>query len=175
MCSSCLLFCVDMINNMVTKRTTLLQALAAMPRLAAQLVGDMAQSEGEQSSPSPEDSIGGWLTYLLEVESYHQAAFRRIVEEEHPHIQAIELDNPAHLPDLSSVDLLHKLQAARAETIYFLSHLPSSTWTRLATHEKHGCVPLVLLVQHLMNYDRLHLNQLATMQTNGNKNKESSC
>jgi hypothetical protein len=31
----------------------------------------------------------------------------------------------------------------------------------------------VCFVQHLMNYDRLHLNQLATMHANGNKNKES--
>lgn len=158
---------------MVTKRTTLLQALAAMPRLAAQLVGDMAQSEHEQSSLSHEDSVRGWLTYLLEVEYYHQRTFRRIVEEDKPLLAAIELDKTPNLSDLSSVDLLEKLQVARAETIYFLSHLPLATWTRLAIHEKHGRVPLVLLVQHLMNYDGLHLNQLATMHTNGNKNKES--
>jgi len=147
----------------MSKRIVLLQALAATPADLRRLAGNLSPAGSRQASP------GSWspievVSHLLDVEARYRARLQRIVTEEQPSVPDI-LPPEAGYPATGELpQLLEAFATAREETLSFLKGLSAGEWQRRATHPTWGELTLRFFVQHLVEHDTEHLNQLALLK-----------
>jgi uncharacterized damage-inducible protein DinB len=151
----------------MTKRIVLLQALASTPNDVARIVRG-SPDQTAYLRPYPDSwSLANVLQHLVDVERRYLARLQRVLAEDHPLLPAILPDEEAlatAVPPVTAVELAHQFTAARAATMTFLSNLTPKEWQRSAVHQTMGVTSLRLLVQHLVDHDTLHLNQMLEAQ-----------
>jgi len=111
-------------------------------------------------------SIADVLCHLYSVEERYLARLQVVVAEERPSIPYIHPDAATHDLTQPITVMLANFRQARASTIAFLQELKAGDWQRTAVHENWGQVTLRTLVQHLVDHDTEHLNQIVMIQQN---------
>ena len=162
----------------MTKNIILLQALASMPLEIMRLLKDLDEATAYQPTAPDESAIAQVLSHMIEVETHYRGNFQRMVQEDGLTWSLHESDSARDEAVLSLDALISRLEAARAKTLTFLSTLSPSDWGRAIPHETYnrqaspdggqaspdGETPFQFWVQHLIEQDRVHLNQLATLR-----------
>jgi len=101
------------------------------------------------------------LSYLIVVEAQYLRRLQRVLVEERPFLPAIFPDPITHNLQASAAELLAHFEEARQRTLAFLTDVADDGWGRTAVHETQGEVTFHFLVQHLVEHDSEHLNQIA--------------
>lgn len=148
----------------MSRRSVLLEALAATPRDLARMVPRIDAAEALWR-PTP----GAWcvadvVAHLGFVEERYLARLRRVVEQDNPYEPFIHPDESAHDLSRPLPELLEHFVACRAETIVFLSGLSQRDWGRPLVHETMGPMRLRDQVQALVTHDNDHLAQLVALR-----------
>ena len=144
----------------MSKREILLKALAATPQDLAR-IGRSVDETAVSIRPLPDQwSVADVLSHLYRVEERYLARLQRVVEEERPFLPGIYPDETTHDLTLSFAALLDQFTQARTATLTYLHGLKAGEWQRSAIHSEWGEVKFRTLVQHLVEHDTAHLNQL---------------
>lgn len=153
----------------MSKRALLLPALAATPadleRLVRGVMGTAVDTAVSQQRPAPEQwSIADVLCHLVLVEGRYLARLQLVVREAAPAIACIQPDPARHDLTQPAMAIAANFRQARQETVAFLQELKAGDWQRTAVHPTWGKVSLRSLVQHLVDHDTAHLNQIIEIQ-----------
>lgn len=160
----------------MSKRIVLLQALASTPKdlgftlrrlmekSASQPAAADAQSAVYQTPQPGQWSIGIVLHHLIDVEARYLGRLQQVVTEDRPLLAVIHPNEAIYQERPSLAKLLARFEQARAATLAFLKELPPGGWQRPAVHEAWGETKLRFLVQHLVDHDTQHLNQIIEIQ-----------
>jgi uncharacterized damage-inducible protein DinB len=148
----------------MSKRIVLLQALAATPKDLLLTVGRMPEAAVYQQPTANQWSISMVLHHLVDVEARYLARLQRVVSEDRPSLPVIHPNEAIYQERPPLAELLSQFEQARAATIAFLKELLPGGWQRSAVHETWGETKLRFLVQHLVDHDTQHLNQILETQ-----------
>jgi uncharacterized damage-inducible protein DinB len=148
----------------MSKRTVLLEALQTAPTDVARMLAKVNDEMARRRPTADEWSIADVVNHLFYVEKKYRARLKRVKEEERPELPYIHPDESAH--DLAAPlrELIERFQVERAETMAFLNTLSLGDWQRPAVHETWGEVRFRYLVQHLVEHDTAHLNQMVEIR-----------
>lgn len=144
----------------MSKRDVLLDALAATPGDLERLVSGVADSRLTYR-PSPEEwSIADVLCHLVMIEELALARLRLMVEQQPPAIPPIFPDPAAHDVNQPLATMLSDFRQARQTMLAFLQELKAGDWQVTAVHPTEGKLSVRFLVQHHVDHDTAHLNQI---------------
>jgi uncharacterized damage-inducible protein DinB len=148
----------------MSKRTVLLKALAAAPSDLTRIVLGMTET-AVSTRPAPDEwSISDVLCHLTMVEERYLLRLKIVAAEQRPFLPSIHPDEAAHDLTLSRETYLNQFRQARQETLDFLHTIKAGDWQRSAQHDVWGWVKFRYLVQHLIEHDTAHLNQIIDIQ-----------
>lgn len=148
----------------MSKRDVLLDALSATPGDLERLVSGVADSRLTHR-PSPEEwSIADVLCHLVMIEELALARLRLMVEQQPPVIPPIFPDPAAHDVNQPLATLLSDFRQARLAMLAFLRELKAGDWQVTAVHPTQGSISVRFLVQHHVDHDTTHLNQLVELK-----------
>lgn len=148
----------------MTKRVILLQALAATTKDLARMLPRIDETLLHRRPTSDQWSIADVLNHLIDVEVRYLRRLQGVVQEDHPLLPAILPDETTHDAQARRDELLARFSQARAETLAFLEGISLGDWQRSAVHETWGEIRFRFLVQHLVDHDTEHLNQIIEIQ-----------
>jgi uncharacterized damage-inducible protein DinB len=148
----------------MTKRVILLQALAATTKDLARMLPRTDETFLHRRPTSDQWSIADVLNHLIDVEVRYLRRLQGVVQEDHPLLPAILPDETAHDVQARRDELLARFSRARSETLAFLEGISLGDWQRSAVHETWGEIRFRFLVQHLVDHDTEHLNQIIEIQ-----------
>lgn len=148
----------------MTKRVILLQALAATTKDLARMLSKTDETLLQQRPTSDQWSIADVLNHLIDVEVRYLRRLQGVVQEDRPLLPAILPDETAHDAHARRDELLARFSRARAEMLTFLEGISLGDWQRSAVHETRGEIRFRFLVQHLVDHDTEHLNQIIEIQ-----------
>jgi uncharacterized damage-inducible protein DinB len=115
--------------------------------------------------PAPDQwSIAQIMSHLVDVEWRYLMRLQHVVETEKPYLPVILPDETAYDPQADPVSLLAQFEQRRGATIAFLQAISRADWQRAAVHETNGETRFRYLVQHLVDHDTEHLNQIVEVQ-----------
>lgn len=142
----------------------MLKALAATPGDLERMVRGMDDT-AVTHSPMPDHwSIADVLCHLHMVEGHYLARLQQVTTETRPSIPAIHPHPAAHDLTLPAITMLANFRQARQATSTFLQERKAGDWQRTAVHPTWGEVKFRALVQHLVDHDTNHLNQIVEIQ-----------
>lgn len=145
----------------MSKRIVLLQALASSLSNLMVMVDDVDPQAFRQRVASDAWAMADVLSHLIAVEAQYLRRLQRVLVEERPFLPAIFPDPTTHNLQASAAELLAQFEEARQRTLAFLTDVADAGWGRTAVHETQGEVTFHFLVQHLVEHDSEHLNQIA--------------
>jgi uncharacterized damage-inducible protein DinB len=144
----------------MTRRNELLKALETMPRdLARTLRGFTQSSQGGHTEPE-QWTLTDVVNHLISVEIRYLARLQLVTKEDSPTIPFILPDPANHDRTISIDELLTRFKSARGQMMEFLQPLSTGIWARQATFEDGRKTTFRFLVQHLVDHDTEHLNQI---------------
>jgi uncharacterized damage-inducible protein DinB len=150
----------------MTKRMVLLQALASTPADLARLLRPVDDQDDQslrwQSAPG-EWSAAAVLIHLAQVEKAYRHRWQRIAHEDKPYVPPFDPEVGEIAENITAANLLHEFESERTQTIAFLKDLSPGDWQRPAIHETMGRITIRSQVQHLVEHDIEHTNQLVTV------------
>ncbi|MBX3056427.1 MAG: DinB family protein [Anaerolineae bacterium] len=148
----------------MSKRDILLEALAATPSDLERLVKGLDSPVLVQRPTPDEWSIADVLCHLVTVEEQGLARLQLMVRQHSPTISPIYPDAAAH--DLSQpvTTLLANFREARQAMLVFLRELKAGDWQVTAVHPTQGNLSVRFLVQHHVDHDTAHLNQIVEIR-----------
>ncbi len=142
----------------------MLKALAATPGDLERMVRGISDT-AVTHSPTPDHwSIADVLCHLHMVEEHYLDRLQRVTAETRPLIPAIHPHPAAHDLTLPLARVVVNFKQARQTTLTFLQNLKAGDWQRTAVHPAWGEVTFRALVQHLVDHDTSHLNQMIEIQ-----------
>lgn len=144
----------------MSKRNVLLQALASTPADLRLLLSSVTEEEMSWRASARMWSANDVVNHLAMAEKAYLARLQKIVAEDRPTVPYIHPDEAAHDATATKGELLARFGAARDETLAFLSGLSPGQWQRVAFHPTLGETTLRYFVQHLVEHDIEHTNQL---------------
>jgi len=100
---------------------------------------------------------------------------KKIVEEEHPYLPAIQIDKLKVSEEYyrySLSDLVKQFLVQKEEILKFINKIPYYYWERTGVHELEGHVTFEEFVQRLIRNDQINLHQLREKFIN-NRNKKN--
>lgn len=120
---------------------------------------------------SPEvDSLTGkgdlkdfFCTVTAVEEDVLKMRLKKIVEEEHPYLPAIQVEKlkiAEEYYQYSLTDLVRQFLVQKEEILKFINKIPYYYWERTGVHELEGHVTFEEFVQRLIRNDQINLNQL---------------
>jgi uncharacterized damage-inducible protein DinB len=148
----------------MSKREVLLNALTATPGDLESLLKSVDDAHLTYRPTPDEWSIADVLCHLVMVEEQGLARLRLLVAQRPPTIPAINPDATMH--DLSQpiATLLSNFRQARQAMLAFLRELKAGDWQVTAVHPTLGKLSVRFLVQHQVDHDTAHLNQIVEIR-----------
>ncbi len=148
----------------MSKRDVLMKALAATPGDLERMVRGL-KTTAVTHKPTPDQwSIADVLCHLQMMEERYLPRLEVVVREERPSIPYIHADEASHDLTRPLMTMLADFRLAREQTLDFLRGLKAGDWQRTAVHETWGEVKFRYLIQHLVDHDTDHLNQIVEIQ-----------
>ncbi len=148
----------------MSKRDVLLDALAATPADLERLVKGLDNTLLIQRPTPDEWSIADVLCHLVAVEEQGLARLQLMVAQHSPTISPIYPDTAAHDLSQPPAAMLANFRQARQAMLAFLRELKAGDWQVTAVHPTQGKLSIRFLVQHHVDHDTAHLNQLVEMK-----------
>jgi hypothetical protein len=113
-------------------------------------------------------SNGGWsicavLTHLAFGEVYYRQRYQRMINEDGVAIfkyAAAEMIPNSGPPNISPLEMLHRWETFRAETVQMLEQSPQSALNNTGVHSERGKVTLRSELEHRLIHDNEHLEQI---------------
>ncbi|HRQ36610.1 MAG TPA: DinB family protein [Chloroflexota bacterium] len=148
----------------MSKREVLLNALTATPSDLERLLKSVDDSHLTYRPTPDEWSIADVLCHLVMVEQQGLTRLQRMVTERPSTIPAIYPDAAMHDLTQPTTTLLINFRQARQTMLAFLRELKAGDWQVTAVHPTLGNLSVRSLVQHHVDHDTAHLNQIVEIR-----------